>query len=76
MSHFCRMADGASGDSGAGASRPPESERAMYQFSFEFYPNAYTDTARDKTIVACSYDDAERELLRAFPWAVIIDVFI
>lgn len=48
----------------------------MLQYVFEFYPNGYTDVARDKTVVACCYDDAERELLRAFPGAVIVDVFI
>ena len=48
----------------------------MQQFTFEFHPNVYTETVRSKTIVAWNYEDAEGQLLKTFPGAVILDVFI
>jgi hypothetical protein len=48
----------------------------MIQFTFSFHPNAYTDVVREKTIIELHYDDALEELLRAFPGAIVIDVFI
>ena len=48
----------------------------MAQYTFDFHPNASTDIVRSKTIMAWDYEDAERELLRAFPGAIIVDVFI